>query len=280
LIFVESYIAYLDLLGTKNFSGDVETYTQNIQHFYDSINFCSALLKDGDIVAYFSDCSYIQTFSIKNMVDFLRYLREVLMSYNLFFNAAVIKGELDIKNDLDNSRVRGISFNNPAVSKVYLAQDNYKGAGIHLEDAVKEEIKKEEKLVKYLTKSIYLPGLDIQPKAYFDLKFDVKSDKNSQLEYQSTRCIFENALNACLKAKTFGKYYVATLATLINSFDEPALKWNLNKHEFTEAPLIYKVIFDIGKGEGNDNEKYKKRGSKAHWVSYNSFIGGCFWRVD
>lgn len=150
-----SYISYFDLLGTRGFCENSETYYKNIKEFYETVQQQSCFLSKGK-VGIFSDCAYAESSSLYELILFLVEVRDRLISQGLFFNAVVKEGDLDIKV-VENTTMRpafGVVFNNSQIADLFITQSKFKGIGIWIDTNLVKEI---EKINKFkVTKCIYL----------------------------------------------------------------------------------------------------------------------------
>ncbi len=88
-----SYIAFLDLLGTKNLSTDDATsYSKSISIF---TNCLQRSLVEGCEAYAFSDCAYLEASTLSQIVSTLYTLRAELLMQQRFFVAAVACGTLN-----------------------------------------------------------------------------------------------------------------------------------------------------------------------------------------
>ena len=143
---MESYICYFDLLGTQ------ELVKNSPGAYIDKINTFALRLKNAlstfdnakDLRIYvFSDSVYLEANSLKLMCDFMTIIRSDLFSEEIFFNAAICRGSLDIKRNEEYSRL-GYFFEGQDAVKAYREQASFTGIGIHiskdLTDIIKERI--------------------------------------------------------------------------------------------------------------------------------------------
>ena len=105
-----TYIAYLDVLGTKNSSEneDFDEYIKLIICFQNSLVRSSYLLDDKGKIYFFSDCAYIESQSINSLISMLGSIRQNLFDDDIFIRGALIKGKLGALNgdDLDDCEKR------------------------------------------------------------------------------------------------------------------------------------------------------------------------------
>lgn len=86
------YIAYLDLLGTKDLSThDADAYRDSIKVFSECLE---RSLADGCEAYAFSDCAYLESKSLTQIISTLDILRSELLMQQRFLTAAVTSGTL------------------------------------------------------------------------------------------------------------------------------------------------------------------------------------------
>ena len=130
-----AYIAYLDLLGTKDFCNEKGIYKTNIDKFYKAVDLCSHIIGDKGRIGLFSDCMYIECFNLEWMLDFLTELRRLLIADNLFFNAALAAGELGpVTTHKKTPHIDAVKFSDERITDIYCKQTLYRGIGIWLYD--------------------------------------------------------------------------------------------------------------------------------------------------
>ena len=93
-----SYIAYLDLLGTKSFCEEEELYYDKINKFSDTVVSLSSILGKSGKIGIFSDSVYVECSQIEKILEFLTVLRTMLIGDDLFFNAALSSGTLGVES--------------------------------------------------------------------------------------------------------------------------------------------------------------------------------------
>lgn len=246
------YITFLDLLGTKDFCGNPEVYNRKISIFYEEAQNHSHYLKDNGKIGIFSDCLYAESEELKLILDFLVSLRKRLCARNLFFNAALTKGEIGIVNPAKSkdNNFFGVAFEKSDIADVYMKQNRFKGIGIWVDESVQAEMKgiSEYRLVK----SVYLQEIDTTNFiSYYDIAFDFDNKVYGGYESDLVKSVLNECLLAYTKSKRYGRYYLSILATLLNSYAEYELRWNLKKSDFDKCPLIYSIVMKLAEDNGD-----------------------------
>lgn len=244
------YIAFLDLLGTKDFCGNPEVYNTNISIFYQEAQNHSYRLAEGR-VGIFSDCLYAESKNLREILDFLVSLRKRLCSRALFFSAALTKGHIDIVNPARSEKGNffGVAFENSDIADVYIKQNRFKGIGIWVDESVQAEMKS---ISKYrLVKSVYLEEVDTTSYSpYYDIAYDLNNLVYNNYEESLIKTILNECLLAYTKSKRYGRYYLSILATLLNSYTDFELSWNLKKADFDKCPLLYSIVMKLAEDNG------------------------------
>lgn len=245
------YITFLDLLGTKDFCGTPEIYNKNISIFYKEAQTHSYRLKGSGKVGIFSDCLYAESSDLKQILDFLVSLRKRLCARRLFFNAALTTGEIGIVNPAcsKDNNFFGVAFEKSDIADLYMKQNQFKGIGIWVDKSLHKEIKK---ISGYrLIRSVYLQEIDTaQFEPYYDIAFEFKNKVYDGYEASLVKTVFNECLLAYTKSKRYGRYYLSIIATLINSYSDNDLSWNLVKSNFDQCPMIYNIIMKLAEDNG------------------------------
>lgn len=247
----KTWIAFLDLLGTKNssrikkseFPTKISTFSRTIQEQAAAIN-CNVKIR------FFSDSAYVEGDDILELSRYAARLRFVLFSQEIFFKAAISPGVLDDrpssvsekrKNGYDID-IQGASFGESAVT-VYYNQENFKGVGFFLDT---KEVKPQE--LDCFCESAFPVSDDLKKwTSFFDIKYDnaninrtmkSKEDVNgfeNALSYLDI--LLENALRANFQKNGLSRYYISNFLTLINSSDFSKL--SVSDDEWCDAPPVF-----------------------------------------
>lgn len=141
------YISFMDLLGIKSIATySPQAYHDKIKRFQDLLKYYEDnILKCNHKLIAFSDCAYVQCESLCELISFFQKLRQELMLREIFFNAAVIEGDLELSyhsngegTDIKSSFTM---FNSPSTVKVYSKQNSFTGIGVSV-DGLPEADKK------------------------------------------------------------------------------------------------------------------------------------------
>jgi len=261
-----NYIAYLDLLGTKNSRGDYKAYYENMLKFTDTLRTFGICLKkeaNGKLVM-FNDGAFVESSDLSVIISFLADVRDHLIVDGLFFKAALTKGKLDV--DPLNGRddvISGIICRSPDASAVYSMQESFKGIGIWIDPEVandKETVKNYNDLKDKLVKSVYIESDEKSDNyktiKYTDVKIRTEYDGYNSFSKELARTVLEACLKAYTQSPKFGRYYLSLLATIIKSSSKSALselKWNRAKIDdknpnglsFDNCPYIFNLILKM-----------------------------------
>ncbi|MCD7825538.1 MAG: hypothetical protein LUH14_06225 [Clostridiaceae bacterium] len=245
------YIAFLDLLGTKDFSGNPAVYTEKISCFYEAAKECSYHLNGVGNVGIFSDCLYAESKELLNLVRFLTSLRDRLCSQRIFFAAALMKGTIGVvkqaKAKQDN--FFGVAFENSMIADVYIKQTQFKGIGIFVDKPIKAEV---ENLpgVK-VVKSAFMKDIESgEIIIYYDIAYNLKNDEYAGYEQSMLKVIVNQCLLAYTQSDRFGRYYLSILATILNSCADEDIRWDGSKNDFSKCPLIFSIIMKMAENPG------------------------------
>ena len=245
------YITFLDLLGTKDFCGAPEIYNTNISIFYKEAQANSYRLKGVGKIGTFSHCLYAESKELRPMLDFLVSLRKSLCAQKLFFNAALTKGEIGIVNPTcsRDENFFGVAFERSDIASLYMKQNQFKGIGIWVDKELYSEI---NAIKSYrLVRSVFLPDVNAKRfQVYYDIAFELKNKVYDKYEVAVVKRVFNECLLAYTKSRRYGRYYLSIIATLINSYKDNKLSWNLLKSEFDQCPLIYSIVMRLAEDNG------------------------------
>lgn len=249
------YITFFDLLGTRGFCDNPDKYYNNICCFEKAIKETAWILKDYGTVGMFSDSAYAESTDLKILLDFLVQLRNRLISENLFFNAVVKSGKLDIDSieKLNHPFAFGVSFKNSNIAELYIAQTKFKGIGIYIDDSVQADVAETGyRLIDciFVQKKEKLEGNEYSPVSYKDISFDTTIHSKKSVE-RLMKIILRAMYSSYMKSPKFGVYYVSLLANLIRSYTDN-FDWDLSKHEFTSSPLPFNIINKVVKNHYNE----------------------------
>lgn len=267
------YIAYLDLLGTRGFCEEEETYYRNINNFSHSIETLAPILGTAGRIGIFSDCVYIECSKLDKILLFLIHLRFMLIGDELFFNAALSKGRLGVesigysseeKTKTKKDNLFGVRFTNKEIASIYCKQTNFRGVGIWIDPSVISEIEKRDefRIVKSLfySKEIKNNSVFYSPKCYNDIAF-FPTNNNADERYRENEIkdvmsiIFRTIYTSHCKSAQYSAYYVSLLINIIRCCNVENLAWNKMNKSFEnmtkEFEIMYKFLIECDKSLSN-----------------------------
>lgn len=240
-----AYITFLDMLGTRGFCDNPDIYYNNINRFNKAVIQTASLLIDYGKVGIFSDSVYACSNSLQNLLEFLVALRDRLMAEGLFFNAVIKKGDLDFESIAPKqNNVYGVSFKNSGIADLYIAQTNFKGVGIFVDETICD--KEIEDSGYEVTHCVYM-GRIIQggARTWFPVSYRDISLRESFPEKWKLGMILATFLEvfyaSYMKEPAYGAYYISLISNFIHSFGS-RLEWDLANNKFTNKPLIFDVV--------------------------------------
>lgn len=244
------FIAYMDLLGVKSIAAyspneyyqTIEIY-QNIMSEY-ILNLPNQLLTD---VYMFSDCAYLESEVLPDLIFLLRKIREELMLRGIFFNAVVTQGALNAKSKIENNVLNSIRFLSRDTVEVYNKQVSFTGVGI----SVDQKLINEPNIADYIVKSCYnVFTSDDKDKykvfvEYFNVKY--RTDNKITLGFIIKRFIE----TFCLDSRA-ARYYLSGIVTIMRSmsldelnkcsglvFSESILEHSYIQSNFSTIQIVY-----------------------------------------
>jgi len=254
----DKWIAFLDLLGTSASTGDPSGYKRRIKTFIRTIGNFSDKLGEESSISYFSDCMYLQSNSLANVVDYLSTIRDVLMSDDIYFAAAVVKGELKVQQSngekfgTGKCTVQGACFEGNKIAELYRQQDTLKGIGIRLDKDAKAELSKCDSWKNRIVSSFFIPNVGEDCVPYSDLSFNVcvlKSNEKDLIQNLLMKALCSNS-----ESPRHGRFYLSLLITMMQSYRSEKIKWADGK--FKIAPTLYKIILDFATREEKVHDIY------------------------
>lgn len=248
------YIAYYDLLGTRGFSDSPEIYFENIQKFKKAVTQTAILLRDDGHIGVFSDSVYVESANLRCMLDFLVLVRDRLMADGLFFNAVVKEGRLNLEEIAPSEKhVFGVAFRSNEIADLYIAQTNFKGVGIFVDDSITDDdvVRAGYSVNRcvYMERSPEGNRDRYIPRMYRDISLKKSLDNPRRLS-NVLELFLKEFYSSFVKSPRYGAYYISLFTNFIRSFGADP-EWDLTKKNFKVTPLIYKVICNIA---GSDNK--------------------------
>jgi len=259
------FIAYIDLLGTKNYA---ENYNYK-EYLGLIINFQTELLRmtqskigNDDRVHFFSDCAYIESDNLETLIEALKFLRTQLRDSNLFLKGAIMKGKLGAvgklsnlnefmsyynydandkevadatrcvfaqKGSSSNDKISGSLFFSTDICQLYTIESELKGSAILIEE---ELINK--KIKNYTVESGYISN-----KNTFSIFHDIKYDENEITEAFLDK-ILTLYTTSNMQNKHYGRHYLSILISGINSTN--FAKENYDIGSDNAPPILTKIL--------------------------------------
>lgn len=255
-----SYIAYLDLLGTKGFCEDEEIYYKNINRFSVAVESLSPIIGTAGKIGIFSDCVYIECSQIDRILRFLTELRIMLIGDDLFFNAALTSGKLGVESinasskkdgdSLKNSNIFGVRFTNKEIAGIYCKQTSFRGVGIWIEPKILDNIKDTNfKVVKsiYFSKEKRNGETVYEPKEYYDISLFRELDCNDSFDEKRKEDILSIIIKVLYtshcKSRNYSAYYVSLLVNIIRSCSIDAIRWNRTNKAFVNGGIVFNIVY-------------------------------------
>ena len=230
------YIAYLDLLGTKDLSThDADAYRDSIKVFSECLE---RSLADGCEAYAFSDCAYLESKSLTQIISTLDILRSELLMQQRFLTAAVTSGTLGA-SVLNKGALHCKNFSGAAISRVYVAQSSLKGIGILIDPALinmrNPAQNKFPKVNCFWIHNFYVSNInklsELTP--FYDLQ--INPDENQLSAYLDYT--LREYRKANIKSKRYGRYYISLL---INILSAASLRIPVSDEPFS-SPLLCRV---------------------------------------
>lgn len=254
-----AYIGFFDMLGIQSVAEyDYEKYRKSLEIFHEKVNFiCSNEAKkqnDSMELNIFSDCAYVESNSLIQLIDFYSALRSELFFDDIFFNASLCMGKLGTSKS-DSTFVKSTIFKDTSTVKVYQMQNNFKGIGITIDKDIVVSNKGEKTICNKLVKSFYQPNAnELKFIEYWDIKYN--RPNSTELAFL---LIIQHLITTYSKQKLLNKnaarYYISAISTIISQLNKTDII-NENGTTITHTEIT-KYILSL---RSND------------YVSYNLFI--------
>ncbi len=251
-----SYIAYLDLLGTKGFCEEEDLYYKNINRFSTAVELLSPIIGEVGRIGIFSDCVYIECSQLDKILNFLTQLRLLLIGDELFFNAALIEGELGVESinscgSEQESNIFGVRFTNKEIAGIYCKQSSFRGVGIWIEPDLISKVKKKHDVVE----SIYFSrenrsGKNVfEAHKYYDVPLfgkDCLDSFTSKRKQYIVSIIIKALYTAHCKSMNFSSYYVSLLINIIRTYcKSDEVSWNRQNKAFENKNMLFNTIYNF-----------------------------------
>lgn len=265
---MSAYIAFLDLLGTKETCKDSGAYLNHISNFFDAVHDTSCNLEGYGKVGIFSDSAYAESTDLKRLLDFLVQLRIRLISKMIFFNAVVKKGQLNSRPIKESNHLFGVTFSGNDIADLYISHTKFKGIGIYIDKSIENEI---PDTGYFLNDCIFVECIyDVSDKlnkyypiCYKDISFrDTLPYK--KIEDKLLETVMKMMYSSYLESPKQGRYYIPMLINILKSNDSE-LTWNKAEHTFSQMSTSFSAVYSMLK-------KYYSKLSDLPGVEYLAFV--------
>jgi len=259
------YIAYIDLLGTKNYA---ENYNYK-EYLGLIINFQTELLRmtqskigNKDRVHFFSDCAYIESDNIEVLIEALKSLRTQLRDSNLFLKGAVMEGKLGAVGKFSNrdefisyynydindkevtnatrcvfaqqglsssNKISGSLFFSTDICQLYTIESELKGSAILIDEKLINE-----KIKTHIVESGYISNKNTFSN-FYDIRYDEKSITGDFLDK-----ILAHYTKSNMQNKNYGRHYLSILMSCINSTNFAGKSYDIDSDD--APPILAKIL--------------------------------------
>lgn len=224
------YISFVDMVGTKSYA-DVSNsdYENAICRFHKEL-YNSAKRINCKIYGY-SDNAYIEVTNLNDMIKFMRHLRKMLMKKNLYFNAAIGKGELNQKQVSMPEEGFSMIFTDPATVSVYMEQNRFSGIGACLSNEVVEELRS-AKLFNNFCCSVHKSKSSDDLYTVYDVSYDT-------VVLEDLEFILSDYALTTIVNRSAGRYYITPVISMLRSLDVDVLRNDFIK--ITEIVMMHEI---------------------------------------
>lgn len=260
-------IAFIDVLATKE---SVNVSNQAFEFLITEFNreLCTNAIRlnEQDRISLFSDCAFMQfKGGIDDAIGYLRRIREVLFSKQIYFKCAISEGDLE-GNDFDpfsginkadhKKKVKSIVsyryFGADSVN-VYALHEKFKGIGFYVDSRLVDRYKDAGYFVSsgfYADPAIntYVKFWDVgfNPPLLGALFENGNEDGDSAGDVQFIDSLLKSLLYSKAKKREYARYYISTLISMVRSSDFTKMYYdNINKI-WMRYPAIFKRIYIDG----------------------------------
>lgn len=270
---MREHIAFLDLVGVKDvLSVSPTLYASRIVEFHSILGYNLPTLEKRQRpitdcqVFVFSDCCFIRSKDLSNLINYLRGIRRQCYSSlpMMFFKGAIVSGALEAvacgtKKQTQSGSLHGYSFGKDAV-RGYICHEQLKAIGLYCE---KKLLGSNDESPDYI-KNFYIPN-DRKTLAatFLDLSHSHKQNRSGNAEYEGINLrTVEHARTefhrASLRSSKLARYYPPIFGNWVQSVD---------------LKLIFsKKTFSLG---SND---LLKLSDNSPWAVFNEICSKKFWQ--
>ncbi|SOD99759.1 hypothetical protein [Spirosoma fluviale] len=231
-----AYSSIIELIGIRELAeDDPKAFIEAINSFKGQINiaFNAVLTDSNELYSFqahlFRDYCYIQCNNIDKLLKFLEELRyNLLVEKSFMFRAAIIKGILNLdKNDediqIEDEYIKGVVFTygfGVESSKLYGIIERFKGAGIFIDEDLKNELN--EFLV---FQNYYITDISTRKyHQYWDVRFNSKDQVFNKLNN-----VIKKVYESRVISKKLARFYVPFLVNLARN-----LEYNIEDKNYTK----------------------------------------------
>ena len=236
------YIAFLDMIGTR-----ASALISNDEYTSAINDFSKALTQVGDMceckIYGYSDNAYVEICDLQNMINFFRYLREILMNQHRYFTAAVDSGTLCAERiTLKNNKGFSMKFTAPSTVDIYMKQCHFSGIGISLSSNVINDLTRHQMQTEFC-QSIFqkYPVADNEMGAIpvHDLSY------NNVILEKLGYIISDYLMTAATNVRA-GRYYITPTISMIKCLEKSVLLERLDELitllSFKSVPSAFKDL--------------------------------------
>lgn len=252
----KTWCGYVDVLGVRAIAArSPSELNDTLAKFHRTLQLHFKVMDDSsaDMLA-FSDGAFFRTADLTAFISFYRLVRNSLYDQGVFFNSAVIPGDMDIFDEETSEvgkyihksppRFRSFRFAGEAPA-AYQAQSALKGIGCGI-SVTSNEARKLKLVETFYVRPRSKSGIDI--KKYFDVPFDALeiSDPGEPSPAGATRKqILDQIFHAChialSSSSNGGAYYLSGIINAIRSSNCAAIA--LENGIPSQMPYIMSKIF-------------------------------------
>jgi hypothetical protein len=230
----QMYISFIDLVGVTDMAKtDEQSYFHCLKVFMRSVENRSSILSGYGKIYFFSDCAYMESDNLINLIKFLGDVRRDLLRQGYFFKGGLAVGKLGAQTFSNKSDVLMGHYFSKDIIKVYGAHEELKGIGVnvYLEEGSLELGDKGD----YLVDSCYLQHTNsIRANNFIDIKY-----QQDEITNENLRIILIKMFETYTKSKRIARYYLRLIISMIQSSDLSNIDDN---GEQVKHPPIYDFV--------------------------------------
>lgn len=260
-------IAFIDVLATKE---SVNVSNQAFEFLITEFNreLCTNAIRlnEADKISLFSDCAFMQfRGGINDAIGYLRRIREVLFSKQIYFKCAIAEGDLEgsdfdpfsgINKAIHIKKVKSIVsyryFGADSVN-VYALHEKFKGIGFFVDSKLVDRYKATGCFVSsgfYADPTIntYVKFWDIgfNPPLLGALYENDSGKGDLAYDVQFIDSLLKSLLYSKAKKREYARYYISTLISMVRSSDFTKMYYDSINKTWAMYPVIFKRIYIDG----------------------------------